>query len=72
MIAETSMTDEVKTVAEEDSFLSINTYNKTTQHEEFYRREHAEHEDLYKSSLHLYDELRQPHVNYISSVTGLQ
>jgi len=36
------------------------------QHEESYRRKHAEHEDSYRSSLHLYDELRQPHVDYIS------
>jgi len=28
------------------------------QHEELYRREHAEHKDLYKSSLYLYDELK--------------
>jgi hypothetical protein len=46
MSAETSMTDEVKTVAE-DFFLSTNTYDRTTQHEESYRREHAKHEGLY-------------------------
>jgi microcystin-dependent protein len=40
--------------------LSTNTYDRTTQHEESYRREHAKHEDSYESSLHLCDELRQP------------
>jgi len=50
----------------EDFFLSANTYDKTMQHKESYRREHAEHEDLYKSSLHLCDELRQSYVSYIS------
>jgi hypothetical protein len=43
----------------EDFFLSANTYDRTTQYEESYRREHAEHEGLYRSSLHLCDELRQ-------------
>jgi len=50
----------------EDFFLSLNIYNRTTQHKESYEREHAEHEDLYKSSLHLCDKSRQPHINYIS------
>jgi len=36
------------------------------QHEESYRREHAEHEDLYRFSLHLCDESRQSYVSYIS------
>jgi len=49
-----------------DFFLSSNTYDKTTQHEESYRREHAEHKDSYRSSLHLYDELRSSHTDYIS------
>ncbi len=51
----------------EDSFLSANTYDRITQHKESYEREHAEHEGLYRSSLHLCDELRQPHISYISS-----
>ncbi len=55
----------------EDSFLSINTYNRTMQHKESYKREHAEHEDLYRSSLHLYDELRQFHISYISRYSYL-
>jgi microcystin-dependent protein len=42
--------------------LSTNTYDRTTQHEESYKREHAEHEGLYRSSLHLCDELRQSHI----------
>ncbi len=50
----------------EDFFLSTNTYNKTTQHEESYEREHAKHEGLYKSSLHLCGELRQLHISYTS------
>jgi len=50
----------------EDFFLSSNIYDKTTQHKESYRREHAEHEDLYRSSLHLCDELRQFYISYIS------
>ncbi len=50
----------------QDFFLSSNIYNRTTQHEESYKREHAEHEGLYKSSLHLCDKLRQPHIDYIS------
>ena len=50
----------------EDSFLSANTYDRTTQHEESYEREHAEHEGSYESSLYLCDELRQSHINYIS------
>ncbi len=49
-----------------DFFLSSNIYDRTTQHKESYKREHAEHEDLYESSLHLCDELRQPHTDYIS------
>jgi len=36
------------------------------QHEESYEREHAKHEGSYRSSLHLYDELRQFHISYIS------
>ncbi len=55
----------------EDSFLSTNTYNRTTQHEELYEREHTKHEDLYRSSLHLCDELRQPHISYISRYSYL-
>jgi len=55
----------------EDSFLSTNTYNKTMQHEELYRREHEKHEDLYESSLHLCDELRQSHISYISRYSYL-
>jgi len=55
----------------EDFFLSTNTYNRTTQHKESYKREHAEHEGLYKSSLHLCDELRQPHISYISKYSYL-
>ncbi len=50
----------------EDFFLSTNIYNRTTQHEELYRREHVKHEDLYKSSLYLCDESRQSHIDYIS------
>ncbi len=50
----------------EDFFLSANIYNRTTQHKESYEREHTEHEGLYKSSLHLYDESRQSHIDYIS------
>ncbi len=50
----------------EDFFLSANTYDKTTQYEELYKREHVKREGSYKSSLHLYDELRQLHVSYIS------
>jgi len=46
--------------------LSTNIYNRTMQHEELYRRKHAEHEGLYESSLHLYDELRQSHIDHIS------
>ena len=41
------------------------------QHKESYRKEHAEHEDLYKSSLHLCDELRQSHTDYISKYSYL-
>ncbi len=55
----------------EDSFLSTNTYDRTTQYKESYRREHAEHEGLYRSSLHLCDELRQSHINYISKYSYL-
>ena len=55
----------------EDFFLSANTYNRTIQHEELYKREHVKHKDLYESSLHLYDRLRQPHVNYISKYSYL-
>jgi len=36
------------------------------QHEESYRREHVKHKGSYRSSLHLYDELRQSHISYIS------
>ncbi len=50
----------------QDFFLSSNTYDRTTQHKESYEREHAEHKDLYRSSLHLCDELRQSHTDYIS------
>ncbi len=50
----------------EDFFLSTNTYDRTMQHKELYRREHAEHEGSYRSSLHLCGELKQPHVDYIS------
>jgi len=50
----------------EDSFLSANTYDRTMQHEESYKRGHVKHEGLYKSPLHLCGELRQPHINYIS------
>ena len=57
MSAETSMTDWDKDHCWEDSFLSVNTYDKTTQHEELYRKKHAKHEELYRSSLHLYDRL---------------
>jgi len=46
--------------------LSTNIYDKTTQHKELYEKEHVEHEDLYESSLHLCDELRQSHTDYIS------
>jgi len=49
-----------------DFFLSLNIYNKTTQHEDLYRRERAEHKDSYESSLHLCDKLRQSHTDYIS------
>ena len=49
-----------------DSFLSSNIYNRTTQHKESYKREHTEHKDLYRSSLHLCDKLKQSHINYIS------
>ncbi len=55
----------------EDFFLSINTYDKTMQYEESYRREHAKHEGLYRSSLHFCDELRQPHISYISRYSYL-
>jgi hypothetical protein len=55
----------------EDSFLSANTYDRTTQHEESYEREHAKHEGLYKSSLHLCDEWEQLHVSYISKYSYL-
>jgi hypothetical protein len=41
------------------------------QHEESYRREHAEHEGSNRSSLYLYDELRQPHISYISKYSYL-
>ena len=51
--------------------LSTNTYDRTMQHEESYRRGHAEHEGLYESSLHLCDKLRQPHVSYISKYSYL-
>jgi len=50
----------------EDFFLSANIYDRTMQYKESYRREHVEHEDLYRSSLHLCDELRQLNVDYIS------
>jgi len=36
------------------------------QHKELYEREHAEHEDSDRPSLHLCDELRQSHIDYIS------
>ncbi len=55
----------------EDFFLSANTYNRTMQYKESYRREHAEHKGSYRSSLHLCDELRQPHVSYISKYNYL-
>jgi len=55
----------------EDSFLNINIYDRTTQHEELYRREHVKHEGLYRSSLHLCDELRQSHISYISRYSYL-
>ncbi len=50
----------------EDFFLSVNTYDRTTQHEELYKREHVKHEGLYRSSLYLCDELKQFHISYIS------
>jgi len=50
----------------EDFFLSANTYDRTMQHKESYRREDAKHKGLYESSLHLCDKLRQLHINYIS------
>ncbi len=49
-----------------DSFLSLNTYDKTTQHKESYERKHAEHEDLYRSPLHLHDRLSWSHISHIS------
>ncbi len=55
----------------EDFFLSTNTYNRTMQHEELYRRGHVKHEGLYKSSLHLCDESRQSHISYISRYSYL-
>ncbi len=55
----------------EDFFLSTNTYDRTIQHKESYRREHAKHEGLYRSSLHLCDELRQSHISYISKYSYL-
>ena len=55
----------------EDSFLSANIYNRTMQYEESYRRGDAEHEGSYESSLHLCDELRQPHISYISKYSYL-
>ncbi len=55
----------------EDFFLSANTYDKTTQYKELYRREHVKHEDSYKSSLYLCDELRQFHISYISRYSYL-
>ena len=55
----------------EDSFLSTNTYDRIMQYEESYRREHAKHEGLYESSLHLCGRLRQPHIRYISKYSYL-
>ncbi len=55
----------------EDFFLSTNIYNETMQHKELYKRKHVEHEDLYESSLHLCDELRQLHISYISRYSYL-
>ncbi len=55
----------------EDFFLSTNTYDRTTQHKESYKREHVKHEGLYESSLHLCDRLRQPHIDYISKYSYL-
>ncbi len=55
----------------EDFFLSTNIYDRTMQHKESYKREHTEHEGLYRSSLHLCDELRQSHINYISKYSYL-
>jgi hypothetical protein len=64
------MTDEVKMLLRR-FFLSANTYDRTTQHEESYRREHVKHEGSYRSSLHLCDELRQLHISYISRYSYL-
>jgi len=50
----------------EDSFLSVNIYDRTTQYKESYEREHVKHKGLYRSSLHFCDELRQSHISYIS------
>ncbi len=50
----------------EDFFLSTNTYDRIMQYEELYEREHAKHEGSYRSSLHLCDESRQLHIDYIS------
>jgi len=55
----------------EDFFLSANIFDRTIQHKELYRKEYVKHEDLYKSSLHLCDELRQSHINYISKYSYL-
>jgi len=43
--------------------VSLQTRDK---HEELYEKEHVKHEDSYRSSLYLCDELRQSHVSYIS------
>ncbi len=55
----------------EDFFLSTNTYDRTIQHKESYRREHAKHKGWYRSLLHLCDELRQSHISYISKYSYL-
>jgi len=55
----------------EDSFLSSNTYKRTTQHEESYERENAEHKELYRSSLHLHDRLSWFHISHISRYSCL-
>ncbi len=55
----------------QDFFLSLNTYDKTMQHEESYRKKNAEHEELYRSSLHLYDRLSWFHISCISRYSCL-
>jgi hypothetical protein len=65
MSAEISMTDEVKTVAEKISSwvqILITELHSIKSHTE----ENMQNMKTYKSSLHLCDELRQPHTDYIS------